>query len=289
VIGLRALSSALDVEEAARAAAGGGAPDAARGKALVRAGGLALYLCALEAAGPPIAESLAIYQGLGDKKGVARAYSALATLAAYKGEFDESRQYGLTALEMYRENGDDRGVAVTLHNLGYLALLQQDWAQASPSYEEALAILRKVGDREHMALTLADLAVASQGLGRPEKARAELAEAFALAAEIAARREGTYALEAGATLAEAWGEPARAARYAGSAQAIREAIGSPLVPLERGERDALLARLERVLGAPEFAAAHQAGRAETFESVVAEARSWLEAKSGLAPQPGAGA
>jgi non-specific serine/threonine protein kinase len=276
VIGLRALTSALEVDARARAASGDLAPDPARGKALVRAGGLALYLGDFDAAGPPIEESLAIYEALEDKKGVARAYSALATLAAYRGDFVVSREQGLRSLELYRENGDKRGIAVTLHNLGYLALMQGDWLQASPAYEEALALVREVGDREHMALTLADLAVASQGLGRPDRAHAELAESLSLVVELAAPREGAYALEAASVLAEAWHEPARAARFAGAAQALREAIGSPLVPLERGDRDALTRRLEASLGGPAFAEAHGGGRALGFEASVAEARKWLE-------------
>jgi non-specific serine/threonine protein kinase len=280
VIGLRALVNALEVEARARAAVGDTTPDPARGKALVRAGGLALYLGDLEAAAPPIEESLVIYQALGDKKGVARSYSALATLAAYRGDFTESRGMGLRSLELYRENGDKRGIALTLHNLGYLALLQGDWLQASPAYEEALALLREVGDREQMAGTLADLAVASQGLGRAERARAELAEAFALVEEVQARREGAYSLEAAAVLAEAWEDPERAARFLGAAQALREAIGSPLVPLEKGDRQALLDRLSGALGAPAFASAHQGGRDLPFAAAVAEARRWLGAGEG---------
>ncbi len=276
VIGLRALTGALDVEARARAAAGDTTPDPARGKALVRAAGLAIYLCDLDAAGPPIEESLAIYEALGDRKGVARSYSALATLAAYRGDLAGSLVHGLRSLELYREIGERRGIAITLHNLGYLALLQGDWLQASPSYEEALALFREVGDREMMALALADLAVASQGLGRADRAHAELAEALALVVELGAPREGAYSLEAAALLAEAWAEPARAARFAGAAQALREAIGSPLVPLERGDRDALRQRLGAALGGPAFAEAHEGGRGLPFEAAIAETRIWLD-------------
>jgi predicted ATPase len=285
LLGLRALTSALDADAKVRAATGDTTPDPARGKALVRAGGLAIYLCDLEAAGPPIEESLATYQALGDQKGIARAYAGLATLAAYRGDFVASRDHGLHSLELYRANGDKRGVAVTLHNLGYLALLQGDWLQASPAYEEALALLREVGDLEHMALTLADLAVASQGLERADRAHAELAEALSLVVELSAPREGAYALEAAAVLAEAWREPAQAARFAGAAQALRERIGSPLVPLEQGDRDGLRRRLEAALGGTPFFEAHEGGRGLGFEAAVAEARTWLE--RGVVPGGGA--
>ncbi len=275
VVGLRALTSALEVQAEARAKAGDTTPDPARGKALVRMGGMALYLCDLEAAGPPIDESLAIYRALGDKKGVARAFAARATLAAYRGELEESRQFGLSSLEIYRELGEPRGIAATLHNLGYLALLKEDWAEAAPLYEEAIALLRSVGDREAMATTLADLALASRGLGHEERSRTELAEALDLVEEVGAKREGAYALESAASLAESARDPARAARYLAAAQALREAIGSPLVPFEQREREARLARIAAALGSLEFGNASDSGRGLGFEAAVAEARAWL--------------
>ena len=285
VIGLRALTSALAVQAEATAKAGDSAPDAARGKALVRAGGLALYLCDLDAAGPPIDESLVIYQALGDKKGVARAFAARATLAAFRGDLAESRKFGLSSLDLYREIGEPRGIAVSLHNLAYLALLQEDWQAAAPLYEEAIHLLRGVGDKEHMALTLADQAVVSSGLGDEARARVELAEAFDLVGEVAAKREGAYALEAAVALAEKDGEAARAARYAIAAQSLREAIGSPLVPIERRDRDARTDRVAAMLGAPAFAEASEAGRALGFEAAVAEARAWLALPPGRALNP----
>ncbi len=277
VVGLRALTSALEVQAAAKAKAGDTTPDPARGKALVRAGGLALYLCDLETAAPPIDESLAIYQALGDKKGVARAFAARATLAAFRGELGESRQFGLSSLEIYREIGEARGIAVTLHNLGYLALLQGNWNEAEPLYAESLHLMRGVGDREHMALTLADLAITSRGLDQEDKARGELAEAFDLVQEVAAKREGAYALEAASALAESGDDFSRAARYAGAAKALREAIGSPLVPIEQRDRDVRAARVMAALGGPAFAEATEGGRALAFEAAVTEARDWLAA------------
>jgi hypothetical protein len=86
-------------------------------------------------------------------------------------------------------------------------------------------------------------------------------------------------------LAEAWREPAQAARFAGAAQALRERIGSPLVPLEQGDRDGLRRRLEAALGGTPFFEAHEGGRGLGFEAAVAEARTWLE--RGVVPGGGA--
>ena len=269
------LTSALEVQAEARAKAGDTAPDPARGKALVRAGGLALYLCDLEAAGPPIDESLAIYRALGDKKGVARAFAARATLAAYRGDLEESRQFGLSSLEIYREIGEPRGIAATLHNLGYLALLQGGLGRGGSALRGGHRPAALGGGRGGDGHDPGGPGPRQPGARARGGSRTELAEAFDLVEEVAAKREGAYALEAAASLAESAGDPARAARYLAAAQALREAIGSPLVPLEQREREARLARIAAALGAPAFAEASEAGRGLGFEAAVAEARAWL--------------
>ena len=48
-----------------------------------------------------------------------------------------------------------------------------------------------------------------------------------------------------------------AARYAAAAQAVREDIGSPLVPLEQRDRDARAGRVAATLGAAVFAEASE--------------------------------
>jgi non-specific serine/threonine protein kinase len=251
------------------------APTAARGKALVRAGGLALYRGDYAAARPLIEESLSIHRSQGDTKGEARALSGLSTVAIYQGDFAAARSFSEQSLALYRTLGERRGEAIALHTLGYVAVRQGDSANARGLLDEALAMLREVGDRESEAVTLSDLAVVAVRLGEPERARDALTASLALVEELGAKREGAYAFEAAAELALAGGDGARAARLSAASEALREAMGSPLVPTEELERQEFLARVEQALGPEAFAAERARGRALPFPEALSHAREGL--------------
>jgi hypothetical protein len=64
----------------------------------------------------------------------------------------------------------------------------------------------------------------------------------------------------------------RAARLLGSAEALREVIGAPLFPSEKGANQFLTSRVRDLLGASDFEAAWAQGRAMSWEEAVAHAR-----------------
>jgi non-specific serine/threonine protein kinase len=264
-LGWTTLKAALDRDVAAL-------PTPARGKALVRAGGLALFRGDYDAARPLIENSLAIHRAEGDVRGEARALSGVSTVAAYQGDYLAARAAGEESLVLYRKLGAERGAALALHNLGYLAARLGEPAEARRLFGETIAALRGVGDHEHLALTLAAMAEVDLVLGEPAGARAALAESLDLVIELGARREGAYALEAAAKLALEEGDAARAARLCGAAEALRKAMGSPLVPAEEVERQGILDRLETALGADARAHALAEGRSVSFSEAVAYAR-----------------
>ena len=272
-LGRRALEDALSRP-------GADAPTPARARALVRAGGLALYQGDFAQAGPLIEQSLALYRELGDDKGVARALSGLAIVATYREDDATAERTNVESLELYERLGEPRGRAISLHNLGYLAWCRGDHATARARYEQALALLAKVGDREMLALTLAGLAEALLRLGDPEAARGRYAESLALARELQARREAAYALEGVADMAVGAGDPAIAARLLGAAQTLRREIGSPHVPREQRERDRAVSRIATALGEDDCRREVESGRATPFAEAVNEASRWLVRQSG---------
>ena len=182
-LGWRMLKAALDRDTAR-------APTPVRGKALVRAGGLAGYRGDYAAARPLIEESLAINRAQGDIKGEARALSGLSTVATAQGDFAAARAFGEEGLALYRRLGERRGEAIALHNLGYVAVRQGDSASAHGLFTDALAMMRAVGDRGFAAVTLSDLALVALRLEEPERAREALAESLGLVDELGARSEG---------------------------------------------------------------------------------------------------
>ena len=114
-----------------------------------------------------------------------------------------------------------------------------------------------------------------------DMARPMIAESIDRALELGAKREGAYALEAAAELARAEGEPVRAARLSGASEALRKAMGSPLVPVEEEERKDFLGKLEGDLGAEPLQGELARGRGLGFADAVALAREGLPGK--LAP------
>jgi non-specific serine/threonine protein kinase len=241
---------------------------AARAKALVRGAGLAIAEGDHAAARALIEESLGIYRELGDQRGVARALMGLATVEAYAGDYAASRRYGEECLATYRALGIQRAIGATLHNLAFLSLAEGEPAKAEPQYEEALSILRAVQDHEHAALTLSDLAIARTRLGHKDAARDAAREAIAIVREIGAKREGAYALEGAAEWLSENGAASDAAVLLGAAAALREAIGSPLAPVEQRQREGLHAKLEAALGKPQSESARAEGRALEFAAAL---------------------
>ena len=64
------------------------------------------------------------------------------------------------------------------------------------------------------------------------------------------------------------GEPGWAVRLWGSAEALREAIGAPLQPIERADYDHAVGAVRDHLGERAFAAAWAQGRTMTAEQVL---------------------
>jgi predicted ATPase/class 3 adenylate cyclase len=170
------------------------------------------------------AESLALYQELGDKQGSAFALRNLATAHAFQGDYAQatalheeslglSRDVGDKAgiatalmwigsnttndghyvratvlfeesLALYRELGDTWGVASCLNFLGDVAYGQGDVAQSEALYRESLALFREQNARIEIALCLYNLAYVAHKQSRAVQAKALLAESLALCRDI---------------------------------------------------------------------------------------------------------
>ncbi len=269
-LGLAELEKTLRAE----AAADDASPE--RAKALVRAGGMALYLGDYAAAREPIEESLEIYRRLGDEKGIARSLSGLATVATYQEDYAAARRYGEEVLGTYEKRGDKRGAAVTLHNLGFIALCEGDAAAANGFYRRAVPLLDEVGDLKALAHTLADLAVASVRLEDDGAAASQLQGSLHIVLETGVGREAAYTLDGVAHYALRRGDPAAAARFSGAAEGLRESLGAALAAAELSQRKAFVLDLERLLGPEPLEAELAWGRALDGDAAAAEAARWLE-------------
>jgi non-specific serine/threonine protein kinase len=216
-------------------------------------------------------ESLAIMQGLGDRRGVARAKAALAWVAFQVGDFSLSRTLQEQSLAIMRELGDRRGVALALNGLGYIASVLGNHAEARAYHEESLAIMRDLGDRRNVARSLAHLGSAEIHRRDHARARALVAESLAIIRELGDALELIRSLKVAVDFELTVGNTGRAARLQGAIDALRDSIGVPLSPRERGDYAVKVTTMRVALGELELAAAWAEGRAMSLEQAVAYA------------------
>jgi predicted ATPase len=128
--------------------------------------------------------SLAIYQRINDKDGIATCLHYLGSLALHQGEYARSAQFLEASLTLRRELGDRWGVAACLNNLGALAGRQGDIMQAEQFYEQGLAVVRELGDKERIAVMLDNLGAVARDRRDYARARQLYEEGLALFREV---------------------------------------------------------------------------------------------------------
>ena len=89
-----------------------------------------------------------------------------------------------------------------------------------------------------------------------------------MAQEIGDKEQIASGLEGLASVAAMQGELAWAARLWGTAEALRDAIGAPLQPIEWADYEQAVAAARDYLGEETFASAWAEGRAMTAEQVL---------------------
>lgn len=120
----------------------------------------------LAAAGEHYADALALYERIGDTRGLAAGRNNLGLLAWTTGDLDGARRQFEAALAINRRDGRDEAAATNLLNLAGLASLTGELARAQRLYADALATWRA---REAWA----DAAYALHGLGQLELRRGD--------------------------------------------------------------------------------------------------------------------
>lgn len=140
-----------------------------------------------EEAAERVTRALALWRGLGDTAGQARALASLGWLGWRRGRFAESRALSAEALQLFEAVADPAGIALARNNLGWIALFDGQ-PDAAGHLDEAIAIRRRLGDRRNIAFSLTVRARADALAGAYAEALRRLDEAEALHAEIGERQ-----------------------------------------------------------------------------------------------------
>ncbi|WP_437630317.1 protein kinase domain-containing protein [Sorangium sp. So ce854] len=279
--------------------------------ALRGAGKLALLQCDYREARALLERGAALYRGLGDERGLASVIQILGSVAREQGDYERALSLHGESLALATRRGDTLEAAHALGYTGFAAWLSGDIPRAESACRLALAELRRAGDREGTATALLNLGCAafyrgelgeaarlcdeSEGLSRQVKFKEGIAWtsniqgliaiergdlAFSgrrLRASLRLHRElgdlwrSASVIEALARAAVAAGRPERGARLLGGAAALREAIGTPVPPIERPALAACVEAARAALGD----AAHEArvveGRGAGLDATMAAA------------------
>ncbi|HZT43669.1 MAG TPA: tetratricopeptide repeat protein [Chthonomonadaceae bacterium] len=223
-----------------------------------------------------VEQSLALRRDSGDKAGIGFSLLQLGNIWLDRGEFEKARSFYEQSMAVRREIGDQRGIATALNNLGVVAEAQRDYAAADRYYRECLEISRQLGDRWGISLGLGNLSIVARLLGDYERARKLNAEALRMRRELGDRRLLCGSLEEMGRLAMAEAQKQRSARLLGAAQAMREAVGILMTDNERVEHEANWAKVRASLGDTAFSAAWEEGHEMPLEQAIAYALDFTE-------------
>jgi tetratricopeptide (TPR) repeat protein len=215
--------------------------------------------------------SLALFREIDGRQGISWALSNLGLLAMEQGDYEVARAYMTEGLAIVRELGNQVSVARALNNLGLAAYHQADYLFARICYEESLAIKRALNNKLGIPPTLYNLGSIALHQHDLTLAEAYTTEALALCWELGNREEIAIGLENMGAIVAAHGQHQRAAQLLATAAQLRLAIGAPLAPVDRVEHDRTIAAVRAVLGDAAFDQAWIAGRQMTLDQAVSYA------------------
>ena len=241
----------------------------AAASALQRLGSIAREQARYDEARELHERSLAIWRELEDTDGVAASQDYLGFVAWLRGESDTAEELCTSALAEFQRTNDLRATATALVNLGACALYRDALPIARQRLERALTTARELGFQEGIAWSLHELSIAGRRGRRPAGETAPmLREALLIHRQLGDRWRLASVLEeiAGSVLAR--NDPRLAIEVLAAAETVRERLGTPIPPVESGDRDAIVDQLVRKLNVSTFGAAWSDGRGRELDATI---------------------
>ncbi len=215
-------------------------------------------------------ESLAIHRELGNKRGIAHSLSQLAqVLFVSQGDQERVRSLIDECLALSGEVGFKEGIAASYSLLGQLALGQRDIVTAHSLAEKSVALYREMGHRHGTAESLAVLGKVVAAQGDYAAARALYEESLTISGELGEKWVIPVHLVGLGEVVAAQRQLAWAAQLWGAADALRDAVGIPIPPVELADYERSVSATRVHLGERAFAAAWAQGRSMTPQQALA--------------------
>jgi predicted ATPase/DNA-binding SARP family transcriptional activator len=170
--------------------------------------------------------SLALYQKLEHRPGIAYCWLQLGILAITQGDLDRATELGEACLRLYQALADQWGTGYALLHLGTLRLFYGEPAAAQTYLEEALKLFREVGELRGLAITPTLIGLAMLMQGQVDQAKELLLESLTRQDYIGDKLSMITTLSVLAGVAAIEQQAIRGARLLGAAEALREAINA---------------------------------------------------------------
>jgi non-specific serine/threonine protein kinase len=239
-------------------------------RAALAAGWLALYQGDVPRTDVWLAEAVARYRALGDRRLLAEALARHGNVVLIRGDLPQAQQLFEEEREHALASGDPTSVVVATLNLGRVAAEVGDLARAEALFAEAVAGHRASSATRGVAVALRFLADVVLARGDGARAAGYYREAVTLLVGGGDRVDAASVVESllGAT-ASRW--PAPSARLLGAVGAFFEEVGFVPVRQESPAYARTLATLRARLSPTDFEAAWAAGRSLSLDEAIAEA------------------
>lgn len=115
-------------------------------------------------------ESLAIFEEVGDKDGIARVYSNIGNVEIYRGQYLDAKEWLQKAFDIFKELGNPFTIAASAANLGNVYLNTGEYDEAITYYEITNSKFAELGDSQNIASSYTSIATAFLYESRYEEA-----------------------------------------------------------------------------------------------------------------------
>jgi ATP/maltotriose-dependent transcriptional regulator MalT len=203
----------------------------------------------------------------------------------YQGDFANAAAMLAEASAFAAQLGNRQLIAVTALHLGVVLLSQFGVERAEPVLVEGLSLCRQQELTYDTAFALLVLGRAATMRHDRVTAAIRYAESLALWQDVGIKEGLVDALAAAAELSAATQQPERAIRLFAAADAMADAIGYFVQPVERARVDRVVAELRATCGDTAFATEWAAGLALPADHAIADAAALLAALASMTPVP----
>jgi tetratricopeptide (TPR) repeat protein len=212
----------------------------------------------------------ALSQALGEQPRVDWARYLLARLLfVSQRNPEQAQQLAEQSLAQFEEQGIGWMRAFVLGLLGQMHLARGEWTQARPPLEESAVFLQETGSRFDSIeplLGMARTAVAQHDL---VEAHRRCQESLRIQVAVGSQALIPACLEVMGMLLAAQDREREAVELWGTAEALREVLGTPMHPVERTGYEKAVTVARRQLGEEACARAWEKGRITPLEQVIA--------------------